>query len=293
MDLRQLRCVVAVGEHQHFTRAAEQLGLAQSAVSAQVRALETELGVVIFERSSRNVNVTAPGELVLARARTILGQVDRLADDVRPTDDVGGTVRIGTISSTSAVVLPAVLAALLERHPGITVSVSSRISSVIVREVRDGTVDVGIVGARAGRVTPGLEFRRLWSEQILVLAPPGHALACRRRVRVAELADLRLVDYPLGAGTRAETDRMFREAGVSRVPRLEVDSTELIVELVRRGLGVGLLPAGPAVAFPDLVTVPVVDGPTRSVWAVSRTGDTAAPTRALLTVIDSVAGSLG
>src|SRR5881398_3208359 len=130
MELRQLRYVVAVADHLHFTRAAEALHVAQPALSQQIRRLERELDLQLFARTSRTVALTEPGAAVVERARRVLGEVDAIAEDLDAMRGIlRGRVELGSMQSLGPFDLPRLLADFHARHPGVDVVLRDRKST--------------------------------------------------------------------------------------------------------------------------------------------------------------------
>ncbi|MGH3477586.1 MAG: LysR family transcriptional regulator, partial [Nocardioidaceae bacterium] len=120
MDVRQLRCVEAVDRHRHFTRAADELHLAQSALSHQIRRLERELGTPLFERTSRRVITTEAGQVVAARARRVFAELDSAREEVDELrGGIRGRIRIGALLPAGEIDVPGLLARFSQAHPGV------------------------------------------------------------------------------------------------------------------------------------------------------------------------------
>jgi DNA-binding transcriptional LysR family regulator len=198
MEIRQLSAFVAVAEEGAFTRAAERLGIVQPAVSQAVRRLEDELGIVLFERSSRRVTVTGAGEAFLPHARAVLGRLD---DAARVASELaagrGGVVRLATALGAPELV-HALLAEHRAAHPGVRVELRRSRRSPKLQAVLDGETDVALV--HSAPRTPGLAFTEVSSEPWRAVVAAGHALAGHGPIALRALADdpLVLVD---GEGT--------------------------------------------------------------------------------------------
>jgi DNA-binding transcriptional LysR family regulator len=286
MDLQQLRCAVAVADEKHFTAAAKRLGLAQSAVSARIRKLEGELGAVIFERTSRHVNVTSIGQIFLARARAIVDEFDRMIVDVRAlSSTVEGRLTVGVITSADLLGLPAALAEFRRRHPEVAILVKSQLTSVTVAEVLEGTLDVGFVGLTRDTLPKALISRRLWSERLVALLPPGHRWEGRPAVHLGELLTQPIIDFPPGTGSRAQSDRAFAEAGFVRTVPTEAAGAELIADLVRGGVGVGIIASGYAARQRDLHAVPIANTPERAVYLITHSENRSTPLRVFMSML--------
>ncbi|MEZ0165746.1 LysR substrate-binding domain-containing protein [Kineococcus sp. LSe6-4] len=287
MTPAQLQCVLAVAADLHFTRAAAQLGMAQSALSHQVATLEAELGTRLFERTSRRVRLTAAGAALLPRARTVLAELDRLRTDVVAAGGaVAGRLRIGTVPTLPEVRLADVLADLLRHHPAVRAHVAVQGSDTTLAGVADGSLDVGFVGLAMAEPPAGVERRLLAVERHVAVVAAGDPWRGRRRVRLRDVAARPCVDFPAGTGGRRQTDAAFAAASLVRDVVVESDDVGLVLDLVRRGTGTALLPASAVLDRAGLHTVAVVDGPARR-SSVLHAGDGAsAATRAFLAVLD-------
>jgi DNA-binding transcriptional LysR family regulator len=296
VELRQLATFVAVAEEGSFTRAADRLHVVQSAVSAGVRNLEKELGVMLFDRSTHTVRLTDSGRALLPEARATLAaaQVARDAvDEVR--GGLRGTVALGTMQAQGmrAIDLPGVLAAFRTEHPGVVVEVRhSGGSAEMVREVGDGRLDLAFV-ALPGDPPPGVELIPLASEPIMLAVPAGHPLAGRPDIELPALGDETLVDLPAGWGIRMAVDRSFAAAGASRTITYEVNDTATMVDFIRDGLAVGMLPRSLVDTAGDIVFVPIRDHPPlfRMSLAVPANRQLSAAPRAMLETIKRHTGA--
>lgn len=259
-----MRYVVAIAEERSFTRAAARCFVVQSSLSHQIKALERELGVTLFARTSRRVELTAAGEAFVAAARVSLDAAERAAADAASAiGEIRGTLTIGMIPTVTAIDIPAALAGFHRAHPAVRISLRGGGSDEFIAAIADGAVDVAVLGLAEEVVPRGVASRVLARERLVAILPAEHPLAHRKRIRLAELADETFVDFPAGSTGRAQSDLAFEQAGMHRDVAFEAASTDLILDLVRHGLVVALL--SPAVVPDDhrLTVVPVTGGPTR------------------------------
>ncbi|CAL9305729.1 LysR family transcriptional regulator [Streptomyces sp. SudanB52_2052] len=240
MELRQLEYFVAVAEERNFTRAAERVHISQSGVSAQIRQLERELGAELFDRSARTATLTAAGRAALDHARAALaaaGAVEQAVGEV--TDLIRGRLGVGMVIGCTLTPLFDALSAFHRAHPGVELSLLEDNSDRLVEAVRDGTVDLALVGT-AG--TPeGLESLTVISERLVAAVPAGHPLARQRRVLLGDLADHPLVCMPPGTGLRTVFDRACAAQGLRPVIALQASAADAVADLAARGLGVAVL----------------------------------------------------
>lgn len=259
-----MRYVVAVAEERSFTRAAQRCFVVQSALSHQIKALERELGVTLFARTSRRVEPTAAGEAFLAAARVSLDAADRaVAEASAATGHLRGRLRLGIIPTVTAVDLPTVLGSFHRAHPALGIQVRGGGSHELVDDVARGDIDVAILGVPESAVLARVATRELARERHVAVLPPGHHLADRRRLRLRDLAEEPFVDFPARSPGRTQSDLAFQAAGIARAVPFEAATAELILGLVREGLAITLLPAALVPTAAPLRSVPVVDGPTR------------------------------
>ncbi|WIM97020.1 LysR family transcriptional regulator [Actinoplanes oblitus] len=258
MDLRQLEYFVAVAETGSFTRAATRVHITQSGVSAQIKALEQELGAELFDRSGRVARLTEAGSAALRHARAALDSTLDLRDAI---DDVKGLVRgrltIGMVIGCEVAPLFDALAGFHREHPGIELELAEANSDHLVAGVRAGSLDVALAGL-AGEPPDHLASRIIASERLVALTAPGSELAARGSVTVTGLTAYEIICLPEGTGIRDVLDRAFAGVtGLRPAVALVATSPDTVAGLARRGLGVAVLSESIAAAHPDLVSIPV------------------------------------
>jgi DNA-binding transcriptional LysR family regulator len=265
VEFQQLRYVIALAQEANFTRAAARCHVVQSALSHQIKALETELGVSLFARTSRRVELTAAGEAFLPAARISLDAADRaVADAAAATGQIRGNLRIGVIPTVTAINLPATLRAFRHRHPQVQISLRVAGSDELEAGVTDGHLDIGVLGLPANRTPKGVACRDLGTDQLVVVLNHQHPLTKRERVSLADLAAETFADFPAGTPGRAQSDLAFTAAGVHREVAFEALAADLMIDLVREGLAITLLPSRYPPDDPALTTVSIVNAPTRT-----------------------------
>jgi LysR family transcriptional regulator, transcription activator of glutamate synthase operon len=291
MELRQLRYAEAVVRHQHFTRAAEELHVAQSALSHQIRKLEAELGVELFERTSRSVTPTDAGIAVAARARRVLSEVGDISGEI---DELRGLVRgrvaIGALLPAGELDVPDLLARFSEAHPGIEVGLREGTAGDVQGLLAGDEVDAAF-SLLSGELPGGLVTEELSREEIVAAFPPGQAPR-RRRVRARDLAGRALVTPRTGSATKHALDAFFAAADEPLQVSLESGDVFLIRCLVSGGFGAAVLPrsltrrAGPPLEVRGLE--PRIDLPVALLWRARRHHSPAA--RAFLDFVRATAG---
>jgi DNA-binding transcriptional LysR family regulator len=241
VDLRQLEYFVAVARHRHFTRAADELYLTQSALSQQVRRLEEELGIALLLRTSRGVELTPAGTDLLARAEAILAEVDKARAEMDEHSGVSrGLVRVASTTG-DALALPAALAAFHEEHPGIRIGLRQGSTPEVVELVRRGAADLAVTATPAGDV-PGLVSTLMSEEPLCVMCAPGDPLIAPGAASFEDLRGRSLILAEPGTPLREAVTAACADAGFSPVPLFEVSDPFTVRFLTSAGLGLSVVP---------------------------------------------------
>ncbi|ANZ18241.1 LysR family transcriptional regulator [Streptomyces noursei ATCC 11455] len=266
-----MRYVVAVAETGGFTRAAERCHVVQSALSHQIARLEKELGARLFHRTSRSVRLTAAGEAFVPIARQALQAAERARAEVEAvTGEVRGRLAVGAISTVSALDLARELGAFRAAYPKVQISLQMEMSDPLLERVREGALDVAFVGLVPGARTIGVREKVLARGELVAVVPPEHPLAGREWTTLGRVARETLVDFTAGSAARRQREEAFRAAGLTAEVAFEVTTVEFLAELVRAGLGVGMVPEAFAGRLAGLRTVRVRPAPERTervVWS--------------------------
>jgi DNA-binding transcriptional LysR family regulator len=242
VELRQLQHMVALAEEQHFTRAARRVNIVQSALSTSIRQLEAELDAPLFVRNTRQVSLTAAGKVFLGKARVALAAIADARDAVAAVQGLRrGTLSIGTMQSLPPFLdLPAMIERFHTQYPDIEVRLSQGASSDLLALVRSGRLDLAFVPV--AEPLDDIATTMIACDALVVACAPEHPLAGRSNVPLAQLKEYPFVDFDVEWGTRKLIDRGFRGMGIERHTAFEVSDLETLAELVRRGLGIALLP---------------------------------------------------
>ncbi|MDQ0240419.1 LysR family transcriptional regulator [Arthrobacter bambusae] len=261
MNLRRLELFVAVAEELHFNRAAERLHMAQPPLSQQIRKLEEECKVQLFVRNSRNVQLTADGELLLTHARKVLTQYEAMGAALRQARNGEiGRLRLGFVSSAAISAIPPVVRYLRSEWPGIELDLREVTTDEQMDLIAAGTLDAGI--AREVRAGPGISQTLLRNEPLVVAVALDHRLAARSSVRLRELAGEKFIAFP-----RSRISRLFDHiAALLHSADVEFDIAQEAVQfptilgLVAARLGVAVVPDSlKAFAIPGLTYLDLED----------------------------------
>ena len=245
LELRHLRYLVAVAEELHFGRAARRLHIAQPPLSQQIRKLEETIGHALFQRTSRNVKLTAAGEELFQRAQQTLRKV---VEDVDNTRRVGrgevGTLTVGFIASSMLTVFPQMLSSYRRQFPEVELRLREFYTSGLLRALRDGTAEIGFT-RDAGSDEDGVRTEVLLPEPYIAVVPVRHPLAQRSSLRVSDLRGEPFVLFSPGVGQSAwdKVERLCRQGGFRPQVVQEAPHWLSILRLVSAGLGVTIAPA--------------------------------------------------
>jgi DNA-binding transcriptional LysR family regulator len=261
-DVRQLRMFLVVARELHFSRAAEQLHMSQPALSQQVRALERDLRVELFVRTSRQVTLTPAGQALLAAAPRAIYEMDEAVLTTRraATGAIGRLV-VGSVRSGLSSVVPDLMRAYWEAHPEVRLEVYQMDTTAQLRALAERRIEVGVV--RAAGPTPSLTIEPLVAESLMVALPTDHPLAELDSIDPTRLAGENFVISPrhLGVDFFDIVVAYCRGNGFSPKINAEGDDVDTQLALVAAGIGVSLQPAFFASTAPDRVTFRTLTGP--------------------------------
>ena len=241
LEIRHLRLVAAIADAGSMTAAAGRLHLTQSALSHQLRDIESRVGASFFVRQGRRMVLTAAGRRVLETARRVLGEVQRAEEDLRRlAGHTDGTIRVCTECNTGYHWLGPLLTAFRRKHPRVTVDVAAEATSAPLEALLEGRIDLAIL------IDPEpdkrLRLRPLFADEMVAIVAKDDPLAKRRWISAEDLAGRHLLLYSKNADDSFLFRRVLRPAGVTPARVSFVMLTEAMIELARAGAGVGVLP---------------------------------------------------
>lgn len=243
LSARQLEAVLALAEYGSFVAAAAHLRISQPALTRSLKRLEAELGVRLFERSTRRVQITAAGREFAAVAERMLADLGITVRSVREVaEERRGLVVISSVMSVAGGHLPDIVAAYRADRPGVEIHVREGVHATVLEDVRSGVADFGI-----GYVDELPEFvagSPLSRETFCVVMPARHRLAARRSVSLADLADEATIALPAESRTRRTLDGAAAAAGVALRQQVTVGQFATLMALVGAGGGIGIVPKG-------------------------------------------------
>ncbi|WP_030429148.1 LysR family transcriptional regulator [Allokutzneria albata] len=281
MTLQQLRYFLAVARTRHFTRAAEEAGVAQPSLSKQIRALEEELGAELFTRLRGNIALTPAGEALLPIAERILSDVDTASLEVGELAGLRrGRVRVGAPPSLCASIFADVLRRFHDSYPGIRLVVEEGGSQDLVGALDRGELDLALVIASEPRTPGPLTSTPILREDLVVASPAaGPAPTRRRHLRLAELRERPLVMFRQGYDLRQVTLDACHREGFEPVFAVEGGEMDAVLRFVEAGLGLAIVPSMVLAARPSLRGTPLAPPGMSRTIALAQRADTT-PTNA-------------
>lgn len=241
MDTQLLITFREVAKWQNFTRAAEELGYAQSSVTTQIQNLETEFDAKLFERWGRKIRLTPAGEQLLGYTEKILSLLEEAKITISADSEVTGTITIGTVESMAAFFLPPYVKQFRKEHPRMKILLKPGICSQLRQGVRDGEFDLAII-MDWPQYHPDLVVIPLREEEMVLISAPDHPMTKLSRVEGKDFVGETLIVTEEGCSYRLMLESVLRDAGVVPETALEFGSLEAIKQCVANGLGIALLP---------------------------------------------------
>ncbi|MCG8415157.1 MAG: hydrogen peroxide-inducible genes activator [Pseudomonadales bacterium] len=240
-SLKQLRYICAVAEHKHFSKAAEACHVTQSTLSAAIQELESQLGVVIFERSKKNVLITPLGERLVQQARVVLGDVEDFVSLAKSHDEaLAGEVRLGVIPTIAPFLLPNLLADLRNQYPKLKLYLKEELSANLYQQLQQGQLDLIILAFPYP--LPEMETVSLFKDEFVLCLPPGHQLEKSSQVKQQQLRGEKLLLLEEGHCLRDHALEACKLESADTDLVYQGTSLHTLVQMVANGLGVTLLP---------------------------------------------------
>lgn len=242
MELRTLKYFLSLFENESFTAAARENFISQPAISIQLKNLQRELGIRLYETRGRKVSFTEAGMIVIDYARRFAGLEKQLLEHINDIQELKkGRISLGTIDAASIYVLPEVFRKFRELYPGIEVNLEIAATFPLFRELEKGGLDL-VVGTLPLDLTSDYEVYDIFSEPMVFICPREHPLTDKAAVDPQELAQYPFILFRKGSVTRGIIEKELNGKGVSPDVSMAIDSQEAIKHLVSSGLGLSVLP---------------------------------------------------
>ena len=239
LTLRQLTVFEAVVRHMNYSRAAQELHLSQPAASMQVKQLEENIGLPLFEQLGKKIFLTEAGQELLHYARTVLQQLDEAQTTLEELKGLRrGTLHL-TMASTANYFAPQLIAAFMRQHPGIKITLDVTNRTGLLQALGQNRTDLAIMGSPPkGHDLTGIPFM---DNPLAIIASPNHPMARRKKIALSELADEPFIVRESDSGTRIATERFFAEHDIELVAGMEMSRSEAIKQAVMAELGLGIV----------------------------------------------------
>ncbi|MCW8908809.1 MAG: LysR substrate-binding domain-containing protein [Sedimenticola sp.] len=244
MNLRDLKYIIAVAEARHFGKAAERCFVSQPTLSGQIKKMEEELGVTIFERSNRSVEITPVGQEILHHARQIMEQAEAIQQvSKRHQDPLAGPLRIGAIPTLSPYLMPLILAPLRKRHPQMQLVLSEEMTGTLLQRLQRHEIDAALLATPAD--SPELDTLPLFDEPFWVAYPRNHPFYTRDKIAQSDLDSENLLLLAEGhcLADQAMAVCHLQRQSEGEMADLRAASLETLIQLVGAGYGITLIPA--------------------------------------------------
>jgi len=239
MELIYFQTFREVALRQSFTRAAEELGYAQSSVTTQIQKLEKAYNVQLFERYGRKIRLTSSGEELMKIAIPMLNLYQQSKERVALQG--GGTLSIGTIDSLASYYLPPVIQQIRQQYPKLTIRLETDRENVVVNKVKEGEVDIGLILDNQPS-DPALQWTTIKEEPLVLLANPDHPLSRMEKIEFDHMDGLDWIMAEDSCNYRIMLEKVLRASGISYRIGFELGNPEAIKRSVKVGLGISLLP---------------------------------------------------
>ena len=269
LSMRQLRIFLSAARHASFSKAATELSLTAPAVSMQIKELEGDLGVALFSRVGRRVELTTAGEYFLVYVKRValnLREAEVMLSKLRGTQ--GGTLKIGLVS-TAKYFVPQLLSRFREEHFGLQIKIEVRNRDQMIEMLRDGDIDIAIMGRTPADLDTRIEA--FAPHPHAFISSPDHPLAKQQGISAAALNQVELISREEGSGTRAIMERFLQDRGLTPRVSMEMSSTESIKQAVMANLGisfVSLHTVGLEKTYGKIAILDIDDTPISRAWHV-------------------------
>lgn len=243
MEIRQIKNFISVYETGSFTQAAQKAHIVQSALSISIKQLEEELGTPLFIRTTRKVSPTAAGKTFAQHAYQILHNIQAAVEDVEQVISLNkGSLSIGTVQSLPSFIdLPEKLAMFIKEFPGFDVKLCQGSAEKLNKKISDQKLDVAIMPIE--EIQDKMSSKIIACDSLVLISNINHPINhIDQSLQIADLVGYTFIDFEKGQGTRTLNDESFSKKGLKRNIRFEVNDLDTLLELVKKGVGIAIIP---------------------------------------------------
>lgn len=282
INFKLLHMFLLVAEDNSFRRAAEKSNRSEAAVSMQIKHLEQQLGVALFHRTTRHVELTKEGEHLLISVRKALAEVETGLLHIRESVDMHyGVLSISCVPTVAATRLPHILLAFQKEHPKISVHVRELVATELLESIRRREVDFGI-GPKIRTITE-FSFKPILSDETYALIPSTYKLPRKSGITLKELSRFPILMLSTSSAFRGELDAALKAKNLTFDTKFEVIQAQTLIAMAEAGLGAAILPKISVPLRTNLQAVPVIDpGMTRQISIITLRGQAFSPAAARL-----------
>ena len=242
MEWQQLEYFRVVAKHEHFRKSAEELSISQPALSRSIAKLEEELGVPLFDRTGRSVELNTFGQHFLKRVEKALNEISMGIEEINHLKNpYTGTVSLAFLPTLGITLLPDLISDFNKRYPDVEIRLFQSKTNVNIKQLVNREVDLCLIGPIHHH--PEIEWHPLLKEELFVYVPAAHPLAKKTSIHLKEIREDPFIGFKTGLGMREITDHLFEEAGFNPAVKFEGEDVSTLAGLVSSGLGVTIIPA--------------------------------------------------
>ncbi len=243
LNMKQLQIFISVAKEKNFTKAASLLYMTQPAISWQIKSLEKDLGVNLFERGDRSVTLTDAGQVFFTYAKKIVNDFEQA---LAAMDEIKGFQRgnlvIGASTIPGEYILPRLIGGFKKQYPGINISLEIADTAKVIKSILADEVHLGVIGAKVEE--DRLSFKPMLKDELILIAPPGHFLIQQETINLNDLIEIPFVMRENGSGTRKAIEECWLASGLKLEEMkviMELGSTRAVISAVEAGLGVSIV----------------------------------------------------
>lgn len=258
MEWHQLEYFQVVAKLEHMTKAAEELSISQSALSRSISKLEEMIGVPLFDRQGRSIQLNIYGQLFLQRVENIMKEFNEAIHEIQDLNDPEkGAISLGFLHTLGTAIVPDLIRAFRQQYPHVNFKLTQNYTHSQLKQLKNGELDLCLLAY--ADVEPPIQWMRLWSDELFLIVPIDHPLASQKSVKLADLGHETFILMKKGFALRNTAERLFRKVGISPQIKFEGDEVGTVAGFVGAGLGISLLPDGEEINLQKMAKLHVED----------------------------------
>lgn len=258
MEWQQLEYFQVVAKLEHMTKAAEELSISQSALSRSISKLEEILGVPLFDRQGRSIQLNRYGKLFLHRVNNMMNEFDEAVHEIQDLNDPEkGAVSLGFLHTLGTSIVPDLIRAYRQQHPNVNFTLTQNYTHSQLTQLKNSELDLCLLAYT--EIDAPIQWTKLWSDELFLIVPLDHPLAEHDTVRLADVGRETFILMKKGFALRNTAERLFRKVGIDPTIKFEGDEVGTVAGFVGAGLGISLLPDGEEINETKMAKLRVTD----------------------------------